>query len=161
MKLEFFITLFFASSACAGEPSGTWVVIRPMAEDAFQSITDVDLTFLLSSPKVPWHGDPFLRKPGFHFVEDKNEKMVLDGIAWDREAPIAIINGKTVMVGQWVEESRVSEIGKTYVLLESGKSTIELSIYEDRTPASEAGDSAESKATSPVGQLIKKFGIPK
>jgi len=53
--------------------------------------------------------------PAGSAVSDIN--LIVEGIIWDKENPIAVINGKFVSVGDFVEGNEIVEIQKTRVLI--------------------------------------------
>ena len=52
--------------------------------------------------------------------------MVLEGIVWDEERPLAVINDRVVGVGDTVRQSRIAKITQTEVFLEDGEETFSL-----------------------------------
>jgi len=101
-----------------------------VATDYFSATTDVDLSFLLSHPKLNWGNDPFLKLPGFMEIANdrQTEKLSLGGIAWTEKSPVAVINGKAVKEGDRIGGQRVVAIGPNYVVLEKGRYTTELTL---------------------------------
>jgi hypothetical protein len=126
-----------------------WLLLWPMtlgwsadfAPLDFQPIPDIDLGFLLVQPKLPWGNDPFLKNPGFAEAKTAEEKFVLVGIAWSEDEPMAVINGRAMVEGDQIGTRTIATIGKNYVLLEKGESSIELvlppSPADSRSPSSE------------------------
>lgn len=124
--------------AMAGMEGGRGAGATETLKDGFQAIADVDLAFLLAQPKLPWRADPFVKRPGFAVVTVAQEKFVLSGIVWSAEQPMAVVNGKVVVKGDTVGERSVASIGKNYVVLNKGDSSIELvSPPLDSTPSKE------------------------
>jgi hypothetical protein len=70
-----------------------------------------------------WGRNPFTLQP----VRDLGE-LVLSGILWDATSPLAIINGRTVEVGDDIEGHRVAVIEPTGVILTDGTNTTRLSL---------------------------------
>jgi hypothetical protein len=102
--------------------------ISPAPKDPLTPLTDVDLDFLLSKPRIPWNSDPFEKRPGFMEVTESEEKLTLTAIAWSDIDPMAIINGHAAYPGDIVKGYRVTRIGTNYVILKKGKDTIELTL---------------------------------
>lgn len=100
----------------------------PVEENKFEVITDIDLGFFASPPKLPWGGDPFLKQPGFAKVTAAPAHFTLGGIVFSQDIPMAIVNGKKVKIGDQVEDRQVSDIGDNYVLLKKQGSEIELTL---------------------------------
>ncbi len=98
------------------------------AGNSFEVITDIDLGFFLTNPKLPWGDDPFLKEPGFALVAPSNEKFILGGIAYTKSNPMAVVNGKTVHTGDQVGDRKIAEIGDNYVILKKHNSEIEINL---------------------------------
>ncbi len=98
------------------------------ADPAFDVINDVDTSFFMTNPKLPWGEDPFLKQPGFAKVKKPDEAFSLGGIVYSKDGQMAIVNGKMVRTGDQVGDRQVSEIGDNYVLLKKGASEVELSL---------------------------------
>ena len=75
-----------------------------------------------------WGNDPFLKGPGYVKISVEPPVYTLNGIAYSEEDPIAVVNGKTVHVGETVGERWVSEIGENFVLLKKGASELEINL---------------------------------
>ncbi len=112
---------------------------------AFDLITDMDVGYLLVNPKLPWGVDPFLKEPGFATIPEVKDKFKLGGIMYDKSQPMAVVNGKSVHVGDFVEDRMIERIGENYVILKKQSSEIEISLPPIRDPASvESGDEEDS-----------------
>ena len=59
-------------------------------------------------------------------VSVTGRRLVLDGIAWDRKSPRAVVNDRIVAVGDEVGGSTVVEIRKDRVILNNGAADFEL-----------------------------------
>lgn len=103
---------------------------RPVmpAGQEFEMIYDLDLSFFLVNPKLPWTSDPFEKYPGFASVAEGEEKFTLSGIIYNSDAPVAIINNQTVGIGAAIGSRVVSDIGENFVILKRGGSEIELNL---------------------------------
>ena len=129
-------TQSFSDSAHAGDTS-------------FEVLSDMDLGFLLSHPKMPWGEDPFIMDPGYAQVPSTEDKFTLNGIFFTKNDPMAVVNGKTVHEGDLVGDRRISEIGVNYVILKKRNSEIELTLpplvdeNAERKPGSDLDDSLE------------------
>lgn len=118
------------------KPARTLVVIlsfilcQPAIPGAleFEMIYDLDLSYFLVNPKLPWAGDPFEKYPGFAPVIEGGEKFALTGIIYNSDSPVAIINTQTVRIGDAVGSRVVCDIGENYVILKRGGSEIELNL---------------------------------
>lgn len=115
-----------------------------------EPISDLDTKHLSSDPQWRWGGDPFQKVPGYHVGGGVDEadvsKFTLGGIIFDKDHPLAIVNGRVVSVNAYVGPRQVVEIGKNYVVLENGDSRVELQL----PPAKESR--AEIKAVSGEGK---------
>jgi hypothetical protein len=109
-------------------------------ERHFETISDVDLGFLMTQPKFPWGEDPFLRKPGFSVVSPDQEKFTLTGILYGARFPLAVVNGKKVEEGDHIGSRMVKQIGPNFVILKKKDSEIELTL----PPVTEAFPDEES-----------------
>ncbi len=70
-----------------------------------------------STIKQGWGRDPF--SSGANTPEDiEFEGLVVNGIMWDKDNPLAIINDDVVKVGDKLGDLKVVEITKTSVILE-------------------------------------------
>ena len=95
---------------------------------AFESIKEVDLNYFLNPPKLPWGVDPFLKSPGFALMPPADEKFVLNGVFYSRTSPMAIVNGKSVKIGDMVGDRQVEEIGENFVILRRDDSELEINL---------------------------------
>ena len=71
---------------------------------------------------LAWGRDPFSRGTAAGQVSG----LSLSGILWDASAPIAIINGQMVHVGEQCEGYRVTEITRDRVSVTDGTDTVQL-----------------------------------
>lgn len=76
------------------------------------------------SDYTSWGRNPFLPKEVQ--VSVTGRRLVLDGIAWDRKSPRAVVNDRIVAVGDEVGGSTVVEIRKDRVILNNGAANFEL-----------------------------------
>ena len=74
--------------------------------------------------ELAWHRDPFTRGASVGLVSG----LALSGILWDANAPMAIINGQMVHVGEELEGYRVTEITQDRVSVTDGHQTFQLLI---------------------------------
>ena len=75
-----------------------------------------------------------VEKDPFHIKAEEVETVVeinLEGIAWDKEHPRAIINGEIVEKGQVINGNTVVDIQEYKVILNDGSSDLELKIYKE------------------------------
>ena len=116
-------TIFFA-----------FVLIAPAfpSGNSFETITDVDLGFLVTNPKGPWGDDPFLKEPGYAETLASSESFVLEAVIYSEKNPMARVNGELVHLGDSVQGRKVVEIGENYVLLRKNSSTIEVNLPSAR-----------------------------
>jgi len=61
-----------------------------------------------------------------------NTNLSLTGVAWDKEKPQAVINGRIVGVGDVVAGHRVVSIKEDRVILNDGVSNVELPLWRKR-----------------------------
>ena len=78
---------------------------------------------LARSDYPSWGRSPFLPKGA---STSTGGKLILDGIAWDKKSPRAVINDRIVEVGDEIGGMSVVEIKKDRVILNDGKTNIEL-----------------------------------
>ena len=110
---------------------GTYYLPISVAESdhALESISEVDLTFFMTHPKMPWGTDPFHKHPGFANVPKKaDSEFSLGAIIYSKNVPMAIINGKTVKEGDRILDRSVSSIGDNFVILKKKDSELELTL---------------------------------
>ncbi len=105
--------------------SGDQVVSNP-EPTKLETISEVDFSFFLTNPKLPWGSDPFLKQPGYIKQNGPNQDYSLNGIVYSKNIPMAVINGKIVKEGDRVNDRRVSLIGDNFVILKKQDSEIEL-----------------------------------
>jgi hypothetical protein len=72
--------------------------------------------------QLGWTRDPFMRGLGAGLAGG----FALNGILWDETAPIAMVSGQMVGVGDTIEGYRVTEIRIDRVVLSDGDQTHEL-----------------------------------
>ena len=75
--------------------------------------------------ELDWTRDPFTRPA--EAVQAQAVSLSLSGIIWDEHAPIAIINGQMLRVGQEFSGYRVVEIAQDHVSITDGTKTFQLS----------------------------------
>jgi type II secretory pathway component PulC len=112
-------------------------------EAAFETISEVDFSYFLTNPKLPWGQDPFHKQPGFVSMPQAEENLNLSGIVYSKNIPMAVINGKIVKEGDRVNDRKVSLIGDNFVILKKKDSEIELSlppIVDDGSENEEDGE---------------------
>ena len=56
--------------------------------------------------------------------------LVLNGIVWDDQSPIAIINDEVRMVGDTIQERKIVKITRTEVFLKEGNAEYSLTLSE-------------------------------
>lgn len=115
-------------------------VAKKPKEVAFETISEVDYSFLLTNPKLPWGNDPFQKEPGFVSMPHADEAFNLSGIVYSKNTPMAVINGKVVKEGDKISDRRVSLIGDNFVILKKHESEIELSLPPIVNDDSDEGD---------------------
>jgi hypothetical protein len=104
------------------------MVVKAEEKDTLklESISETDLSFFTSNPKLPWGDDPFEKQPGYALVKAEENPFKLDGILYNKKEPIALINGKSLKVGERVKDRTVVSIGENFVVLKKKDSEIEL-----------------------------------
>ena len=72
------------------------------------------------SKSIELKRDPFTASP---IISEKSLQtgISLTGILWDKEKPLAIINGKVVKKGQWVGNKTIMDIRQDRVILSDGQ----------------------------------------
>ncbi len=78
--------------------------------------------------KLTWGRDPFKRVKAKSKAYTRD--LILNGVIWDEDDPYAIINGKVVVSGDYIESNLVVYIGKRGVILDSGSEQFELKVWE-------------------------------
>lgn len=110
------------------------ILDQPISEatsnDSLESISEVDLSFFMTNPKLPWGSDPFRKNPGYMNLPkaDEGSQYSLGGIIYSKNVPMAVINGKTVKEGDRVGDRMVSIIGDNFVILKKKDSELELTL---------------------------------
>lgn len=91
-----------------------------------ESISETDLSFFTSNPKLPWGEDPFLKQPGYATLKPEENPFKLEGILFSHKVPVALINGKSLKIGDRIKDRTVHAIGENFVVLKKKDSEIEL-----------------------------------
>lgn len=103
-----------------------------------------------------WERDPFRAEEtvsGSSF-----ENLALNGIFWDEESARAIVNGKTLRLGDSIDGYKLVEIRRNSVVLWTGEKNLQLSVFkspfyndaEETAPAEAAA--AESEPLAPPAE---------
>jgi hypothetical protein len=79
-----------------------------------------------------WGRDPFTPQELFSNIV-KAVNLTLQGVLWDADKPKAIVNEKTLYVGDTLYGYTVVEIKPRSVILKTGEKNIELSIFRGGT----------------------------
>ena len=93
-------------------------VIEPLPDRAGQREAQRAETLRLA-----WASDPFT-----HTAGTGSSGLVLSGILWDASAPMAIVNGQMLRVGEELDGYRVLTIGPSQVSLSDGMDTVSLTV---------------------------------
>lgn len=72
--------------------------------------------------QMQWGRDPFSRGS----TGNQAGGLSLSGILWDAQAPIVIINGQMLRIGEEVEGYRITQITPEYVAVTDGAETFQL-----------------------------------
>ena len=82
--------------------------------------------------KKKWGEDPFrsLNKSTGYEISDEKPHWRLSGIVYNSIKPLAIINGKSVNVGDRIEKATVVEITKSTAVLDYGGSKVILRVQK-------------------------------
>ncbi len=87
----------------------------------FVPISDVDFSHLESPAQFFWGIDPFFKHPGFSQIDAEAasplERIELQAIIYDKEAPMAIVNGLSVSQGDMIEDFVIERIGVNYLVV--------------------------------------------
>ncbi|MBT4760259.1 MAG: hypothetical protein HOO06_01055 [Bdellovibrionaceae bacterium] len=76
-----------------------------------------------------WAHDPFLKSPGYSAEVKTKYDFKLQGLVYEANNPIAIIDGREFSVNQYLDGGfQVKDIGTNYVILSNGSSTRELQL---------------------------------
>ncbi len=118
--ITFFVFFFLALN----RPGGATTPVDQGA--ALDTIVDIDYSFFLANPAMPWLSDPFRKNPGIAAFPHKDRVYHLQGIAFKGARSSAIIDGKSIRVGDILGDRRIAEIGPNFVVLEKGDSQIQL-----------------------------------
>ena len=103
----------------SSEPSAS---ARPSAA-VRQDITRERAAQRRRTETLSWERDPFLRGG-----TEGTSGLVLSGILWDANAPIAILNGQMLHVGDELEGYRIVYITPDHVAVTDGTDTLQLQI---------------------------------
>lgn len=71
---------------------------------------------------LAWGRDPFAQG----VMTSQASRLVLLGIVWDAQQPLAIVNGRTVRVGEELDGYRIVEIAQDRVSVTDGTQTFQL-----------------------------------
>lgn len=103
--------------------------VPSMAQQSLDSLSEVDMDEVLKAPRLTWGHNPFLMKPGFTASSALDEDPVLSAIIFGGSQPLAIIDGEAASKGKVLRQGQVIvDIGRNYVLLESGDSLRQLTL---------------------------------
>jgi hypothetical protein len=69
---------------------------------------------------LSWRHDPFGLAPSVR-EEKEAGPLKLEGVLWDKAAPLAIINGQILKKGENVDGRKIVEIGERHVILSDGE----------------------------------------
>jgi len=148
----------FGQQAPASAPAPATTVSKKI----FVSISDVDFSQLALPPQFKWGGDPFLKQPGFVAVdpdlEQTPDKLHLEAIIFDPEDPIAIVNGKSVRVGNHVSDYVVEVITASYVVVRGhgGRSELNLAAASEKASIADIQPSVIPSAASSLMPSTKE-----
>lgn len=79
---------------------------------------------------VSWSRNPFVPKRAS--AKKVVTKFILNGIMWDKENPLAIINDEVVKIGAKIGENTVVDIKEDGVILNDGINNFELRLGEGK-----------------------------
>lgn len=96
-------------------PIETKVYLRQEKE----KIPDENLVWV----RCPFSGKIYTEKEGMGIASLK-----LDGIIWDKQKPMAIINGRVIEIGSRIEGNIVVDIKEDRVILNNGSNNLELKL---------------------------------
>lgn len=112
-------------STGAASPSGQAAVTeQPVAVPALPDRSVQHTAQQARAAELSWSRDPFTRGA----VAGQESGLALSGILWDPQAPIAIINGQMLHLGEELEGYRVTEITQERVSMTDGTQTFQLMI---------------------------------
>jgi hypothetical protein len=124
-----------APSQAAPPPAGDEAVQRPPASDA-GDVAGGRLPGVLRAERsarrdaqrqrarlLSWRRDPFVREGA---SLGGQTSLHLTGILWDPQAPLAIINGQTLQVGEELDGWRIVAILEDRVAVTDGEQTVQL-----------------------------------
>jgi hypothetical protein len=106
---------------------------RPAREAAVSGNTLLPDSIISVERKMPrsdyvgWGRDPFLSK---NARLKSLSRFNLNGIAWDEEKPVAVINGEVVGIGDSIIGNTIMDITPDRVVLSDGQTTTELRLPE-------------------------------
>jgi len=121
---------FVPSSKMSTVLSSKPVVSQPAPLAASASFARIDKTINVADMKLKgWGADPF-RAGNKYKVNKKAPKKVwkLSGIVFNDFNPLAIINGKSIGVGDIIEGAKVLKIERKRVVIEHAGNSISLSV---------------------------------
>ncbi len=107
-------------------PSSKSVTVIEASEEASDKLLAVDISHRddqrKRSGELSFTRDPFSKG----LAEGQVRGLMLSGILWDVQAPMAIINGQTVRIGEEVEGYHITEITPEHVAVTDGAETFQL-----------------------------------
>jgi len=104
----------------------TKTVLQPQEKGEASAPVTLESKSSSSTAHELWGRDPFVRK----LAPAQSEKESLEGIIWDEETPMAMINDSVVKVGDNVNGNTVIEIKQDCVILNDGRKNFELKLGE-------------------------------
>ncbi|MDH4157467.1 MAG: hypothetical protein OEW00_09370 [candidate division Zixibacteria bacterium] len=85
----------------------------PVSDSAEISLMDID-----ARERLPWGQNPFLRRHVSPVTASEYTPWVLSGIIYNEREPMAIINKRTLRMGDIINRARVTKINRGTVVLE-------------------------------------------
>lgn len=99
-----------AEPKAVSQVTHTSPAVRQAQQNRFESLT--------------WGRDPF----GRDLAGEGVSGLVLSGILWDAQRPVAIINGAMVQVGEELDGYRIVSIGRDAATMSDGAQTFQLQL---------------------------------
>lgn len=121
--LAFLLILY---SSLSGSKKGPALSVTPQAHSQAAGAKQDTVKKLKN---LEWGRDPFMFGTA-KVYSDENGVLVLNGIAWDENAPSAIINNKIVKVGDEVAGNKITGIKKDRVIVTKDGSSYELNLRQ-------------------------------
>lgn len=112
-----------AVTAPEAAPAPTAEAAPPTAQVHRRDVSAERVVQRRRAEELAWGRDPFLRGG-----TEGASGLVLSGILWDAQAPVAILNGQMLHIGEELDGLRITHIATDSVTVTDGAETFQLQI---------------------------------